>query len=213
MSKLSKRAFESSSALTAAASALPPAKKHAFQPWQNVLKQYVDSPESFDSSIVKSFDHEMVVIYDAFPKSSKHFLALPRNTTAANVQSLSTAHLSLLESFQTVFKTLQEEFPESNLRAGFHAIPSMAHLHLHIISDDMISPALKNKKHWNSFTTKFFVSLDEVVEKVAAGGSIEMNPSLYEALLKGPLVCHKCFKTIKNMPELKRHLEAHLTQK
>lgn len=57
-------------------------------------------------------------------------------------------------------------------RIGFHAIPSMSLLHLHLIrfsphscvrnkliiaSDDFISDSLKNKKHWNSFNTDFFV--------------------------------------------------------
>ena len=29
--------------------------------------------------------------------------------------------------------------------------------HLHVISQDFDSPSLKNKKHWNSFTTPYFV--------------------------------------------------------
>lgn len=44
------------------------------------------------------------------------------------------------------------------IRLGYHAIPSLSLLHLHIVSSDLDSPALKNKKHWNSFATPFFVS-------------------------------------------------------
>lgn len=44
------------------------------------------------------------------------------------------------------------------IRLGYHAIPSLSLLHLHIVSSDLESPALKNKKHWNSFATPFFVS-------------------------------------------------------
>jgi len=40
---------------------------------------------------------------------------------------------------------------------GFHARPSMQRLHLHVISTDFISPHLKTKDHWNSFTTPFFL--------------------------------------------------------
>ena len=36
--------------------------------------------------------------------------------------------------------------------------PSMQQLHMHIISEDMNSESLKNKKHWNSFCSEFFVS-------------------------------------------------------
>jgi aprataxin len=45
---------------------------------------------------------------------------------------------------------------------GFHAIPSLSCLHLHIISKDMQSPALKNKKHFLSFTSRFFISIDSI---------------------------------------------------
>lgn len=30
-------------------------------------------------------------------------------------------------------------------------------MHLHVISQDFDSPCLKNKKHWNSFTTEYFI--------------------------------------------------------
>ena len=32
-----------------------------------------------------------------------------------------------------------------------------SHLHMHVISQDFDSPCLKTKKHWNSFTTSYFV--------------------------------------------------------
>ena len=32
-----------------------------------------------------------------------------------------------------------------------------SHLHMHVISQDFNSPCLKTKKHWNSFTTSYFV--------------------------------------------------------
>lgn len=42
-------------------------------------------------------------------------------------------------------------------RMGYHSEPSMLHLHMHIISDDFCSDSLKNKKHYNSYTTEFFI--------------------------------------------------------
>ncbi len=44
-------------------------------------------------------------------------------------------------------------------RIGFHAKPSMDHLHLHVLSTDFLSPCLKTKKHWNSFNTEHFLNL------------------------------------------------------
>lgn len=32
-----------------------------------------------------------------------------------------------------------------------------SHVHLHVISQDFDSSCLKNKKHWNSFTTDYFI--------------------------------------------------------
>lgn len=78
---------------------------------------------------------------------------------------------------------------------GFHAIPSMRcvllslkhhfvdhprwavddrHLHLHIISSDRISPAMKTKKHYNSFRTDlgFFVHLSDVEEWIESDARI-----------------------------------------
>lgn len=34
---------------------------------------------------------------------------------------------------------------------------STSHVHLHVISQDFDSPCLKNKKHWNSFNTEYFL--------------------------------------------------------
>lgn len=41
----------------------------------------------------------------------------------------------------------------------------MDHVHLHIISDDLVSDKLKHKKHYNSFhpTLGFFLHLDDVL--------------------------------------------------
>jgi hypothetical protein len=38
------------------------------------------------------------------------------------------------------------------------------HLHLHVISSDLTAPALKTKRHYNTFSPRvgFFVPLDEV---------------------------------------------------
>lgn len=43
-------------------------------------------------------------------------------------------------------------------KIGYHAIPSLHPLHIHIISQDFDAPALKTKKHYLSFTTRFFLT-------------------------------------------------------
>jgi len=102
---------------------------------------------------------------------------------------------------------------------GFHSVPSMEHVHLHIISSDLCSPSLKNKKHYNSFHPKlgFFIHFDEVLswfegsvsDPVSSGAP--KTPSLrkerYEPLLKTDLACWKCGEGVRNIPLLKSHLE------
>jgi len=58
------------------------------------------------------------------------------------------------------------------LRLGYHAVPSLEPLHLHVVSQDFNSPCLKHKKHWNSFSGPFFLdaaaverALEEVKEE------------------------------------------------
>ncbi|KAI9341213.1 FHA-HIT [Obelidium mucronatum] len=126
------------------------------------------------------------------------------------VSALSATDLPMLESLAHTLKQVQQAHPSVCFKAGFHAVPSMAHLHMHIISDDMVSPCLKHKKHWNSFTTRFFIPLQDVIFEITEKGSVEVNVEESEALLKADLQCHKCTKTCKNMPELKKHLESHL---
>lgn len=47
----------------------------------------------------------------------------------------------------------------------------LSHLHLHVISSDLISPSLKNKKHYQSFNPKlgFFLHLEDVKELIERG--------------------------------------------
>ena len=89
---------------------------------------------------------------------------------------------------------------------GFHAIPSMTHLHLHIISDDFQSEPMKNKKHWNSFTNSFFIFVDDFVEQLEQTNAIQFDKTHYETLLKDPLKCFHCQATLANFPKLKQHI-------
>ncbi|CAK9436258.1 uncharacterized protein LODBEIA_P08160 [Lodderomyces beijingensis] len=55
-----------------------------------------------------------------------------------------------------------QKFRNKHIQAGVHSIPSLSNLHIHVITQDFHSPKLKNKKHYNSFTTKFFVPFEEL---------------------------------------------------
>lgn len=53
---------------------------------------------------------------------------------------------------------IRMQYPQlAPMRAGFHSVPSMRQLHMHLLSLDYASDSLKSKKHFNSFATDFFV--------------------------------------------------------
>lgn len=86
-------------------------------------------------------------------------------------------------------------------------------LHLHVISNDLVSDRLKNKKHYLSFhpTLGFWLPISKVLELQASGAkTLPKSPQAYEAMLKGPLISHydPAGKTLLNtMPKLKEYLE------
>ena len=91
---------------------------------------------------------------------------------------------------------------------GFHSIPSMQRLHLHVISQDFDAVPLKTKKHWNSFTTPFFLSPEHVRAEIVARGEVRVDDARAKAMLKQPLRCEACDLTLANIPGLKSHLRA-----
>ncbi|KAG5184213.1 hypothetical protein JKP88DRAFT_181425, partial [Tribonema minus] len=45
-------------------------------------------------------------------------------------------------------------------RVGYHAVPSLEPLHLHVISQDLDGHSMKTPKHWNTFATPFFLETE-----------------------------------------------------
>lgn len=91
------------------------------------------------------------------------------------------------------------------IRVGTHAHPSMAHLHVHVISRDMHSDRLRHRKHYNSFNTPFFVPLDDYP---LAEDDVRWDVRYQNSNLARDLVCWRCGRDFGNrFAELKRHLE------
>ncbi|KAG6444824.1 aprataxin [Manduca sexta] len=159
------------------------------------------------NSIVKKTER-VVVIKDKYPKAKIHYLVLPHEDISS-IYKLDKSHIRLLEEFGSVYKELNES-AEVELKAGFHAVPSMQRLHMHIISRDMISPCLKTKAHWNSFTTKFFRPYEDVLQELKKDGLVKkMPPEIHKNFMAAPIKCNQCSYEPKNMPNLKEHLLSH----
>lgn len=80
----------------------------------------------------------------------------------------------------------------------------MRQLHLHVISQDFDSLHLKNKKHWNTFTTSFFRDSAAVIDEIEKHGAAIINDD--EKLLKMELRCHRCRSAHPKIPRLKSHI-------
>ena len=94
-------------------------------------------------------------------------------------------------------------------RMGFHAIPTMDRLHLHVVSQDFDAPTLRSSRHWNSFNTDFFVPPDAVLRALAETGAFAVNHTAMAALKAAfPLRCWRTNRTLRSMAHLRAHLRS-----
>eukprot|EP01134_Creolimax_fragrantissima_P001180 CFRG1180T1 len=183
----------------------------------DALIPYVNSPEKFPAEVFH-VDKACVVVRDKFAKAKFHYLVIPKRSIDYP-SNLTPKDISLFKHLharaQWVIKKLKEKHSELSrvkFRTGIHSVPSIRQLHIHVISQDFVSAALKNKKHWNSFTTDYFVDSDKVLHTLQTTGEVKYNVARMEVLLKNELRCHLCSQPQKNMPSLKAHIQAHDTQ-
>nr|XP_055157767.1 aprataxin isoform X2 [Nyctereutes procyonoides]XP_055157768.1 aprataxin isoform X2 [Nyctereutes procyonoides]XP_055157769.1 aprataxin isoform X2 [Nyctereutes procyonoides] len=182
-----------------------PTKKESLGHWSQGLKISMQDPKM---QVYK--DEEVVVIKDKYPKARYHWLVLPW-ASVSSLKAVTGEHLELLKHMHTVGEKMIADFAGSSklrFRLGYHAIPSMSHVHLHVISQDFDSPCLKNKKHWNSFNTEYFLESQAVIEMVQHAGRVSVRDGMPE-LLKLPLRCHECQQLLPSIPQLKEHLKRH----
>ena len=95
-------------------------------------------------------------------------------------------------------------------QCGFHAVPSLEHLHLHVMSTDL-ELGCKHKKHYNSFATPFFTPIAAVLRELEAGlasGDPDREVALAPraAAVDGPMACVHCGAALPTMPAVRRHL-------
>jgi aprataxin len=101
-----------------------------------------------------------------------------------------------------------EELPagrdwEREVHVGIHAHPSMNHLHIHVISVDRFSDKMRHRKHYNSFSTPFFVELDAFP---LSADDDRLHPT-GNGYLKSDLKCWRCGKNFgAKFAILKEHL-------
>ena len=177
----------------------------------SALSGYLRFPRSPAlQSCVFCEDRDFVVVYDKYPKAGVHLLLMPKRPQLQSVADLDASSLQLVRDLQRRAEHLLLNLPSSapSFLVGFHALPSLYPLHLHVLSSELDSPHLKHKKHYNSFTTAFFLTLDDVVRRLETDGRIRVDEQRTKEELRRPLRCCRCHAPVATMPALKRHLAA-----
>jgi aprataxin len=154
---------------------------------------------------------------DAFDDEA--FLAMVRKEADAAVRLAASELFRLISphsaSCEARLRAMEEDDPpqelppardfSQDLKVGIHAHPSMSHLHVHIVSQDMHSDRLKHQKHYNSFNTGFFIPLKDFP---LAKDDPRRQTSYQNANLKADYTCWRCAKKFGNkFTQLKAHLE------
>lgn len=192
--------------------------------WSGGLLQYLKDPTKH-ADVMITYTDEIVVIKDKWPKAKLHLLVMPR-VALNNLSYLRREHIPLLQAMERLGKTLGDQWLAKDgssavakvgqwpsaytkrVAIGFHAIPSMTQVHMHVISDDFDSASLKTKKHWNSFLPPFFQAPAVLLQQLQDHNAVQFDKATYEAYLEAPLKCHRCGSHLPNVPALKGHISS-----
>ena len=176
---------------------------HTFRyfPGSNVLVAMATTPPNH----AVYTDDSVIVIPDKYPKAKFHYLVIARQKELLGPLDICMPRdLSLLKHMQHVATTVVQQRHRdmsTTFHMGFHSIPSLPQLHLHVISHDFASPCMKTTKHWNSFTTDFFLPLDRIL----GGTTISYRLEDKKALLSNYVQCPTCHATFTRLALVQDH--------
>lgn len=147
--------------------------------FRDALQAYLDYPEKH-KDLVLFADDDFVIIKDLYPKSTFHYLILPKLHTHEHPLHVFKENVDFYRQVENYVGKAKEilrrnlihdnyfknadgvEIVNNFVKVGVHSVPSLRNLHIHLISKDFHSPRLKNRKHYNSFNTDFFVDFDKL---------------------------------------------------
>ncbi|KAK6943166.1 hypothetical protein RJ641_028543 [Dillenia turbinata] len=176
--------------------------------WAQALYHMAMDPGKYKNDVLE-ITTEVVVVNDLYPKAKRHILVVARKQGLACLADACEEDEVLLrkmhaKGLEWIQKFLLED-KSLIFRLGYHSVPSMRQLHLHVISQDFDSKHLKNNKHWNSFNSAFFRDSYDVIHEIGRKGRVTLKDN--EQLLSKELCCHRCQRA---QPDL-LHLKAHIT--
>ena len=157
--------------------------------------------------------HHVVVVYDVYPKARVHVLLLPRDETLRGPDALRAEHAPLLRHMAHLAAWLAPQLRALHpglppLRCGFHAVPSMSHLHLHLLSLDFASPELKRPRHWTIFNTDYLVPPAAWAEQLERHGRVCVDHKAEKAKVDGEMRCPLLGERLADMAAVRLHLSS-----
>ena len=162
------------------------------KPFLNTLHRIARNPESFREQhpeLILNGQESCLMIRDKYPKSKYHFLVVARDANLLEPKRLTPQHVDLLKemkhlAMKGIASWCGEVQTETVFEFGFHSVPSMPQLHMHVLSSDFDSPCMKTKKHFNSFNTEYFMKYDDVLSELERGKSLDYSIGEMKELLK-----------------------------
>eukprot|EP00892_Ulva_mutabilis_P010974 jgi/Ulvmu1/8249/UM041_0060.1 len=181
--------------------------------WAAVFTAAIADPERYrqqNPSLYVGHCDDLLIIRDQYPKARVHLLVIARDAQLLDISCLRRQHVSLLQMMQARAEEwiVSSKYDKAEFQMGFHWKPSMKQLHMHCISADFISDALRQPKHWRSFTTDFFRKVDSVIAELERDGMIWIDFKAIDSLMKAPLACHRCGLVLASLPAVKQHIQA-----
>ena len=191
--------------------------------WRHALSAilaHIETSIGSDSPIVMLKNEKYVCIYDKYPKAKYHCLLLPRGgmLRVSSINELNPYHLNALKEFHAFAKGIVCDLQKSSalkpdFKLGYHAVPSLTPLHLHIISTDLESNCIKTKSHINSFTSSFFITAEMLENHLESAFVSFTNKTIFvdvrranaESSLEASMKCTKCKRLAVSVPDWKRH--------
>ncbi|CAO3566969.1 unnamed protein product [Mortierella alpina] len=181
---------------------------------------YLEDIDTVPEDVRYWHDDTCFIIKDRYPKAMVHYLVMPREKII-KPRFLAGPHgVQVVEELQHrgqwLIERLKAASPELDFTMGFHVLPSMLQLHLHVISTDFCSDNLRSKAHYNAFTTRFLITPEEVLQVLNERGAFYLTPNEiydYRECKILPLQCNQCHKAYTSMQVLKIHLQTHLQER
>jgi aprataxin len=134
---------------------------------RDALGPYTTHPGNFPPTSVIFHNANFVYVRDRYPKSQVHTLLLPRDQSKTRLHPfdafqdpvfLQSVKIEAAVLKRLVAAELKRMFGDQNgrdwekeVKVGVHAIPSMNHLHVHVMSRDNHSETMKTGKHYSEY--------------------------------------------------------------